>query len=146
MSTPTARTLDRCRKVGMLAHVVEKWIPQTRQRKDAFGFGDVLATDGRKGALLIQATSGAHVAERRAKIIGECADAAARWVAAGNHIQVWGWSKQGAATKRKLWTLRIVEITELDLRCPCLGDEDDPGPHHFTSCAYKNPPATLEAP
>lgn len=96
MSTPTSRTLERCRRLGYTACVVEKWIPQTRRRKDAFGFGDVLvARPPQQGALLIQACSGGDGAKRVAKIQEECRDEAEAWLAAGNSIEVWAWRKRG---------------------------------------------------
>ena len=104
--TPTSRALAECKRCGWLACVVEKWIPQTRQRKDAFGFGDVLVLDGQPGALLVQVTSDANVAARAAKIRGACRKNAAAWLAAGNRIQVWGYGKRGKRGKRKLWTLK----------------------------------------
>lgn len=112
-ASPTSRSLEECRKRGWLAHVVEKWIPHTRRRLDAFGFGDVLVMDGRPGSLLIQATSTPNMAARVTKIREECAEAARAWLAAGNRIEVWGWAKRGKAGERKRWTLRTVEITEI---------------------------------
>lgn len=115
--TPTARTLARCRQLGWMAHVVEKWIPQTRRRIDAFGFGDVLVIEPNVGILLIQATAdnGGHVADRVAKIQGEkCRDAAQAWLRAGARIEVWGWGKRGPRGKRKTWTLRRVQVWGVD--------------------------------
>jgi len=113
-TSPTARTLQRCRKFGWIAAVVEKWIPQTGRRLDVWGFGDILAVDDKPGALLIQATSdnGGNVAARVHKICGECAVPAAIWLAAGNRIETWGWRKRGPAGKRKLWEVRRVEVTQ----------------------------------
>ncbi len=108
--TPTARTLAECKERKWLACVVEKWIPQTRQRKDAFGFGDLLVVDDQPGALLIQACSSGDMARREGKIRGECWEAAERWLARGNRIAVWGWALRGARGKRKVWTLRVVEV------------------------------------
>lgn len=114
--TPTARALAECKARGWLACVVEKWIPQTRQRKDAFGFGDLLVLDGKRGALLLQVTSdnGGDMARRATKIRGECGKAASAWLAAGNRIQVWGYGKRGPRGKRKVWTLREMEIESWD--------------------------------
>jgi hypothetical protein len=110
-ASPTSRTLQKCKALGWLAYVTEKRIPKINILKDAFGFGDVLAMDGLPGSLLIQATSTPNMASRETKIREHCWDAATRWLDAGNRIQVWGWAKRGAAGKRKLWTLRIVEVT-----------------------------------
>ena len=106
--SPTARTVAECRKRGWPATVVERFTG--RVRRDAFGFGDVLVLDGQPGALLIQCTTGAHVANRVTKIRTQCAEAAAVWLAAGNRIEVWGWALQGPAGSRKRWTLRRVLV------------------------------------
>lgn len=140
MSTPTSRTLEKCRKLGFQAAVVEKWIPQTKRRIDVFGFGDLLVVDDKPGALLIQATgdNAGDVARRVEKIKRESPRRARRWLAAGNRIQVWGWGKRGAAGARKLWTLRIVDVLLGDLPCPCQGEETDPGPH-IPACPFNDP-------
>jgi len=81
--------------------VVERWIPGAKIRRDLFGFGDVLAI--RPGeVLLVQATTGDHVAHRLAKIAGHENAAAVR--AAGIRIVVHGWRKL-----RGRWTLREVD-------------------------------------
>lgn len=110
-ASPTARSLDRCRKEGWLAAVVEKWIPQTRRRLDLFGFGDLVALDGQPGCLMIQATSTGNAADRVAKIVGPCEENARAWLEAGNRIEVWGWAKRSRpGWKRKVWTLRRYRI------------------------------------
>jgi hypothetical protein len=110
MSSPTQRTLAYCRARGLLACIVEKWIAQVRRRVDAFGFGDLLALDGQPGAVLLQVTSSAHVADRVTKIREECTEAARAWLAAGNRIVVIGWSKRGKRGARKTWQPRFVEV------------------------------------
>lgn len=118
-ASPTSRTLAECRKRGWMACVVEKWIPQTKRRADAFGFGDILAVDpDERGALLIQATSGSHVAERVEKIVGPCAESARVWVQAGNRIEVWGWRKAGPRGCRKTWGFHRVEVAHRELNLP----------------------------
>lgn len=110
VSSPTARTLELCRKLGLVACVVEKWIPQTRRRLDAFGFGDLLVLDGRPGAALLQVTDATSVSRRVHKIREECREQATAWLRAGNRIVVVGWAKRGATGKRKVWTPRFVEL------------------------------------
>ena len=114
-TSPTQRTLAECRKRGWRACVVEKWIAQARRRIDVYGFGDVLALDGKPGSLLIQATTTANAPSRVTKIRGECAEAASDWLRAGNRIAVWGFARRGAAGKRKLWTLKEYPIEDI----PC---------------------------
>jgi hypothetical protein len=107
VSTPTSRTLEALRKQGYEVAVVEKWIPQTRRRLDAFGFIDLIAL-GEGITIGVQATSASNVASRVTKILEEPRHKA--WLAAGNKIQVWGWSKKGKAGCRKLWTPTIRDI------------------------------------
>lgn len=93
-----------------MAQVVERWVPQARKRVDLFGFIDIIAIDGDGNTYGIQATSGDHVSDRVTKIQTECLPEFARTVMARWHIEVWGWSKQGARGKRKVWTLRRVAL------------------------------------
>jgi hypothetical protein len=105
MSSPTQRSLDFLRKTGWTVCVVEKWIPQTMQRKDAFGFGDLLGCKvGVPGATLFQVTSTSNLSARREKIKG--IPEAGIWLAAGNRIVLHGWAKRGPKGKRKVWTLK----------------------------------------
>lgn len=95
--TPTQRTLEYLRKRGCDADVVEKWIPQARRRKDAFGFIDIiyLPTSYLAPIVAVQTTSAANHAARRTKILA--LPAARRWCECGGRIQVWSWR----AKKRK---------------------------------------------
>lgn len=124
-STPTtARTLAECRKRGWIAGVVERRIPFPKPRGtkfDLFGVIDVVAVEpGQKGAIGIQSTSnssgrqGGHHADHRAKILAE--PRALVWLEAGNRLELWSWSVQGARGKRKLWTLRVEVFAPDDWR------------------------------
>lgn len=124
MSSPTARTLAYCKSHGILAGVVERYIaPFGLHRKfghkvDLFGCIDVIALDDQPGVLGIQATSdqtGGNSSVRVAKIRTQCSAAARAWLARGNRLQVWAWAKKGPAGKRKLWTVRVIEITGEEL-------------------------------
>ena len=110
-TSPTKRTLDLVRKEGFIASVVEKWNAYVKIRQDVFGFGDVLAcnpdTGPHRGLWLLQATTVAHHAERRAKILG--IKEAQTFLKSGGRIAVVSWDKRGAG--RKLWTPRWEEIT-----------------------------------
>jgi hypothetical protein len=102
--TPTQRSLAYLRDSGWTVCVVEKWIPQIRQRKDAFGFGDLLAVKVNvPGATLVQTTSGSNMAARVAKI--RATPEAGIWLAAGNRIVVHGWRKLTFGG-RKRWQVR----------------------------------------
>jgi hypothetical protein len=116
MMTPTARSLKKLRDEGWSVCVVEKWIPQMRRRVDAFRFGDLLACKvGSSGAMLVQTTSGTN-ASARIKKIRTIAEAGI-WLAAGNAIQVHGWSKCGPRGKRKTWQCRTFVVTKENLIC-----------------------------
>ncbi len=109
-SSPTARSLQECKKRGWSAHVVEKWNQYARKTFDLFGCIDIVAlTDD--GIMGIQATSGNNHAARVAKILAE--PLALKWVKRGGQFEVWSWAKRGDAGKRKLWTLRTEDVAPL---------------------------------
>lgn len=109
---PSARTLERCRKLGMIAGVTERFNSFTKTRHDLFGFIDIVAIGG-GDTIGIQATSGTNTANRVTKIITECTEDAQAWLKAGNRIQVWGWRKlkvkRGGKAVR--WEPDIKEVT-----------------------------------
>ena len=108
--SPTQRSLSAMRRDGWTVCVVEKWIAQIRQRKDAYGFGDLLACRiGQPGATLVQTTSGSNVSARLDKI--RTIPEAGIWLAAGNRIEVHGWRKTGPRGMRKVWTCRKIEVS-----------------------------------
>lgn len=113
--TPTSRTLNLLRKEGKLVEVVEKWNPFSGQRKDLFGFIDILAIDvENKQTWGIQCTSRSNVNARKTKICEECREASLKWLQAGNFIEIIGWSKKGAKNKRKTWQSYRIIITIKD--------------------------------
>ena len=114
-ASPTARSLAHARKLGWLAGSVEKWNPHARIRQDLFGFIDLIVLDGQGGTLAVQATSASNVSSRVAKI--KANEAAPRWLAEGNRIQVWGW-KRIPKGKSCRYELRVVEITAGDFALP----------------------------
>ena len=103
--SPTQRSLADLRARGMLAQVVERWVPRAKKRVDLFGFIDIVALGDLSGVIGIQVTTTSHLADRLRKIQGECQAAAMRWIGSGNHILLHGWSKKGPRGKRKVWTL-----------------------------------------
>lgn len=111
-TTPTARTLQYCRKQNWVADVAEKWIAVTRQRKDLFGFIDIVVLSKDK-TIGIQATTTSHQQNRVKKIIKDCRINAIAWLEAGNAIEVWGWGKRklkrGSEVYR--WYVTRTEIT-----------------------------------
>ncbi|MFQ5589579.1 MAG: hypothetical protein ACE5HE_00310 [Phycisphaerae bacterium] len=107
--SPTIRSLRKLRKEGYFCAVVEKWNPYVKTRHDLFGFADIIAVL-RNDVVLVQTTSGAHVAARVSKILS--LQSAALWLDSPNrHIVVHGWAKRGPRGKRKLWDCRVINVT-----------------------------------
>lgn len=91
MTSPTKNTLQRCRKHGWMAQVVEHWVPATKRRRDLFGVIDVVAVrPGSTGVLGIQASSRSNLSGRKAK--AQC-DEIRTWLEAGNQFELWMWDK-----------------------------------------------------
>lgn len=116
--TPTARSLSELRRRGYTAEVVEQVIRIPRAtggpgprvfRRDLYGFGDVLAFRPGEPVLIVQACITSDQADRLAKIRGTTT--AARWLEAGQRIEVWGWAKRGPRGQRKTWTLSSTPVT-----------------------------------
>src|SRR5947209_5697846 len=108
--TPTARSLRLLRQQGHIADIVERWLPQVGRKHDLFGFGDIVAVHpALPGALIVQATTRGHVADRLAK--ARSRPELAVWLRAGGRFEVWGWSKQGAR-----WVVRRVAVHSEDLQ------------------------------
>jgi hypothetical protein len=120
-TTPTQRSLQYCRKNGLSAGVVERWIPRVNKRSDLFGCIDLIVVAGKR-IVGVQATSGTNHASREAKIRGLMAEdsengrALRALLAAGGHVEVWSWEKKGARGARKLWALRVTEVTNKEER------------------------------
>jgi hypothetical protein len=109
MASPTSRTLEYYRSLGMTIEVTEKWNQFSRQRNDMFGFADLCAFD-HQNVYLIQATSTGNMRAREAKILG--VEAARLWVQSPNRkIVVIGWKKYAKPVDRKLWRPTIREMT-----------------------------------
>jgi hypothetical protein len=107
--TPTARPLALMRRSGYLAAVVERWIPRINRRRDLFGCFDVLAVHPvRQEIALIQTTTADHLAHRLAKV--KAIPELPGLLAAGCHVQVHGWQRQGTG-----WRVKIVAVQAEDL-------------------------------
>lgn len=103
--SPTARSLKLLRTEGYSAAVAETWIPNPGIKRDLFGMFDVVAVHPAiQGVLGVQTTSGAHHANRRAKLLGN--PTLAIWLKAGNPAQVWSW-----AQFRGRWECRKEALT-----------------------------------
>jgi hypothetical protein len=110
--TPTARSLDLLRRDGWTAECVEKFLPYGRVRRDYLGFIDVLAIQLGERILAVQATSASNVSARVKKALES--PHLRTWLSTGARFEVWGWSKKGAAGKRKTWQLtrRVLTLTD----------------------------------
>lgn len=105
--SPTARTLAAMRSDGWDAEVVERWNHVTRTRKDLYGCLDIVGI--RPGETIgVQSTSASNITARVKKIQAE--PRAAKWLAAGNRLQVHGWRKRAKPVDRKWWTATVVEL------------------------------------
>lgn len=102
--SPTQRSLEYLREQGYHCEVVEKWNSFTRQRKDLWGWCDILAI--RKDEVLaVQVTSTSNVSARIKKIqdsdtVGFVRDAVIR-------IEVHGWSKKSNGR----YEIRVEDIS-----------------------------------
>lgn len=113
--SPTERTLQWCRKQGWEADVAEKWIPQTKRRRDLFGFVDIVALTG-EGIVGIQATSTPNVQARVKKIGAEVKDKAVAWLNSGGEIWVMGWKKYKQPVKRRYYRETVIKLSLADLQ------------------------------
>lgn len=112
--SPSARSTRHLKELGWHVANVEKYIAAIRQRKDAYGWGDLLICNPTLGQIaLVQVTSGSNLAARlkKAKGIGSLV----AWLTAGGRLFAHGWAKQGPRGQAKHWTLREVELTVKDL-------------------------------
>ncbi len=106
------RTIAECEKRGWPWAKVEYWNHFSHTRHDLFGCIDYLVLDGLPGVLGVQVTTNSNAAARVAK----CQQVIPRqWLAANNRLQVWDWAKRGPVGKRKLWTVKFIDITLADL-------------------------------
>ena len=113
MASPNALTLDRLRREGYAAGVVERFIAGAGEngqgiRVDFLGCIDIIAVKPGVPVLAVQCTSLAHVGDRLAKARGK--PELRTWLAAGAVFQVWGWAKRPEG-----WRVRIVEVQAGDL-------------------------------
>jgi len=118
MRSPTARTKQHLEKEGWLVEVVEKWIPCTPAgyrgriiRKDLCDCIDILAFRG-ECQLAIQSCAGASHATRLSKAMASAKLKA--YLQTAKPFEVWSWSKKGPRGKRKVWTLRVTQLTIID--------------------------------
>ena len=110
MASPTQLSTQECTRRGWTFQIVEHYHHHARRRMDLFGFGDILALDGKPGSLIIQATTVTNISTRARKI--EASGLAIEWLHAGNRIEVWGWAKHpiSRGAKKQTWMLRVYNM------------------------------------
>ena len=102
--TPTQRSLKYLRDMGYHVEIVEHWNHFARQRKDLWGFADLLAI--RPGEVLaVQVTSGSNVSARVKKIAEHENTPLVR--EAGIRIEVQGWTKK----KDGKYQIRVIDLS-----------------------------------
>jgi hypothetical protein len=119
--SPTQRTLAYLKDNGLIAGIVERWIPNPRLpgggiRSDLFGFIDIIAISKADGITGIQ-SCGSDFSGHYRKITEERAEEVTAWLEAGAKLQLIGWRKLKAKRggKQMVWTPRIVQINLEDL-------------------------------
>ncbi len=90
-SSPTARTLERLRRDGYLAQVVERWNPHARVRQDLYGVIDVLGIN-ETSTIGVQATTMSGRSSHMKKLSES--PAAVTWTRGPDrHLELWCWRK-----------------------------------------------------
>jgi hypothetical protein len=101
--SPTQRSLEHLRELGYHCEIVEKWNSFTKQRKDLWGWCDILAIRENE-VLAVQVTASA-VADRIKKIQESTTVALVR--KAGIRIEVHGWRKNSKGR----YVIRVEDIS-----------------------------------
>ena len=102
--SPTQRSLAYLREQGYHCEVVEKWNSFTKQRKDLWGWCDILAI--KKGEVLAVQVTASAVSDRIKKI--QASETLNLVRDANIRIEVHGWRK---SQKTKRYVLRIEDIS-----------------------------------
>ncbi len=101
--SPTQRSLEYLRELGYHCEVVEKWNSFTKQRKDLWGWCDILAI--RKDEVLAVQVTASAVADRIKKIQESTTVALVR--DAGIRIECHGWRKNSKGR----YVIRVEDIS-----------------------------------
>jgi len=97
--SPTERTLERLRRAGMRADVVERWIPNPGHpaggvRRDLFGVIDIVALDPVRGVVGIQST-GLGYSEHYVQLVTDKRAQVRVWLSVpGTAFELWGWKRR----------------------------------------------------
>ena len=119
---PLQRTKSWLENKGWHCWIVEHWNQFAHIRQDMYGFADLVAIrHDSKGVWAVNACADngeimGHIEKYlvgwnhpKKGFIGPNEHLPV-WLSAGNRFSVFGWGKRGAAGKRKVWTLRVVEF------------------------------------
>lgn len=130
-SSPTARTLEWCRKQGYAAGVTERFNRFAKVRQDLFGIVDLIFLTGEL-IVGVQCTVTGSLSARKDKIfelhqLQANNDAIHKWLSVnGASIELHGWAKRGERGKRKLWTLKrkvsVYNTTTRELKFIQIGE------------------------
>lgn len=101
--SPTQRSLEYLREQGYHCEIVEKWNSFTKQRKDLWGWCDILAI--RKNEILAVQVTASAVADRIKKIQESTTVALVR--DAGIRIECHGWRKNSKGR----YVIRVEDIS-----------------------------------
>ena len=101
--SPTQRSLEYLRELGYHCEIVEKWNSFTKQRKDLWGWCDILAI--RKDEVLAVQVTASAVADRIKKIQDSTTVALVR--DAGIRIECHGWRKNSKGRN----VIRVEDIS-----------------------------------
>uniref|UniRef100_A0A6H1ZZH5 Uncharacterized protein n=1 Tax=viral metagenome TaxID=1070528 RepID=A0A6H1ZZH5_9ZZZZ len=117
----TSRTLEYLRSQGWIADKVEQWnqyAGKFGQRKDMFGFGDVVAL-GENSIIAVQ-SCGQAFSEHHKKITQDeyVAPNALKWLECGGRLMLIGWRKVKLKRlgKAMRWQPRIKEYSLEDFK------------------------------
>lgn len=110
-SLPLQRSKALLESQGYSVWIVEKWVqhPFPGHRVDLFNLIDLVAIKSDvKGVLGVQCCADSGISSHLHKALENAY--LSTWQASGNRFAIWGWGKKGAKGKRKLWTLREVNL------------------------------------
>ena len=119
-TTSNARTKRHLEALGWHCEIVERFNPYAGkfgQRKDLFGFLDIIAIDKDNDRIIGIQACGTDFTPHKRKMLTEATPdiraIAIDWLKAGAGIQLWGWRKVLAKKggKQKTWQPRIEEYT-----------------------------------
>ena len=110
-TSPTKLSLAELRKRGYTCGITEKWNSFVKRRIDYLGIIDIICVHPiKKEVLGVQATTdtGGQVSKHKQKC--QKNKNLKIWLDSGCKFCIHGWTKKGKVGKRKLWTLREVEV------------------------------------